>query len=165
MDLFILRHGEAGKRQPSSKDSDRSLTVTGKKEVEDIARFLKDLEVKFDYVITSPLTRAQQTAAALCKVMSIKKNKIEGWDELKPEGSKPSFYTRLSQLKRESSVLLVGHEPYLSSMISEIVSDSKAARINLKKAGLAKIHIISLVPDVKGELAWLLTPKVMKATK
>ena len=46
MDLFILRHGEAGKRLSSSsgnKDSARPLTVTGHKEVADIAASLKDL--------------------------------------------------------------------------------------------------------------------------
>jgi len=39
MELFILRHGEAGKR-PSSGSSDfaRPLTITGKEEVTDIAK-------------------------------------------------------------------------------------------------------------------------------
>ena len=64
MELFVLRHGEAGKRSASgSKDFARPLTVTGQKEVADIAASLKDLGIKFDLIITSPLKRAHQTAA------------------------------------------------------------------------------------------------------
>ena len=50
MDLYILRHGEAGKRLSSSsgnKDFARPLTVTGQKEVADIAASLKDLIFSF----------------------------------------------------------------------------------------------------------------------
>jgi phosphohistidine phosphatase len=58
MDLYILRHGEAGKRLSSSsgnKDFARPLTVTGQKEVADIAASLKYLGIKFDLITTSPL--------------------------------------------------------------------------------------------------------------
>ena len=85
MELFILRHGEAGKRVSSgNKDSARPLTVTGQKEVADIAASLKDLGVKFDLIITSPLKRAHQTAAIVAKKLQNEK-KMEDWDELKPE--------------------------------------------------------------------------------
>jgi phosphohistidine phosphatase len=59
MDLFILRHGEAGKRlSPGRSDFDRPLTVVGKREVTDIAKSLKDFGVRFDLIITSTLERA-----------------------------------------------------------------------------------------------------------
>ena len=39
MELFLFRHGEAGKRlQSGSKDFDRPLTSTGQKEVESIMK-------------------------------------------------------------------------------------------------------------------------------
>ena len=64
MDLFILRHGEAGKRLSfGSSDFARPLTVRCKKEVTDIAKSLKDFGVKFDFIITSPFKRAHQTAS------------------------------------------------------------------------------------------------------
>jgi phosphohistidine phosphatase len=59
-------------------------------------------------------------------------------------------------------VLVVGHEPYLSTMVSEIVFDSGNGRIVMKKAGLAKITVASFQPKIKGELRWLLTPKHLK---
>jgi len=46
-------------------------------------------------------------------------------------------------------------------MISEAISQS-GCRINLKKAGMARIRVISTLPKIKGELRWLLTPKHLK---
>jgi phosphohistidine phosphatase len=163
MDLFILRHGEAGKRIASGdKDSERPLTVAGQKEVADISKSLQDLGIKFDFIITSPLKRAHQTAAIVAKAFKNEK-KIKDWTELSPEGDRLELYRKLSQFKEPSSVLVVGHEPYLSEIISEIICDGKIGHIVLKKAGLAKIRIISsAAPKMQGELRWLLTPRHMK---
>jgi phosphohistidine phosphatase len=163
VELYILRHGEAGKRIPSgSKDSGRPLTVAGQEEVVEVARALDRLGVRFDFVATSPLKRARQTAGAVAKVLKVKKGNLEEWNELKPEGGRAELYRKLSQFKPESSVLVVGHEPYLSTMVSEIVFDGGNGRIVMKKAGLAKITVASFQPKIKGELRWLLTPKHFK---
>jgi phosphohistidine phosphatase len=163
VELYILRHGEAGKRIPSgSKDSERPLTVAGQEEIMEVAKALDRLGVEFDFVATSPLKRARQTAEAVAMVFKVKKGSLEEWGELKPEGRRGELYHKLSQFKPESSVLVVGHEPYLSTMISEIVFDGGAGRIVLKKAGLAKITMTAFHPKIKGELRWLLTPKHLK---
>jgi phosphohistidine phosphatase len=163
MELYILRHGEAGKRQSvGSKDSERALTVTGEQEVEKIAEALQELGVTFDFVATSPLKRAYQTAEVVARALKVKKGRMEGWSELKPEGKRPELYRRLSQFKQGSSILVVGHEPYLSTMIGEIVFGNSAGNIILKKSGLARIGITSFRPNIKGELRWLLTPKLLK---
>jgi len=91
-----------------------------------------------------------------------KQKSLEVWDELKPEAEMTELFGRLSKLKRESSILLVGHEPYLSRMISELISGGKGGRILLKKAGMAKVAIDSLAPKPSGELRWLLTPRQIK---
>lgn len=158
-----MRHGEAGKRLPAnSKDSERSLTVSGEEEVQEIAKAIAKLNVNLDFVATSPLKRAIQTAAVVARVLKIRKGSVEEWNELKPEGSRPELYRKLSQFKQESSILVVGHEPYLSTMVSEIVFGSGSGAIVLKKAGLAKIALTSLQPKVRGELRWLLTPRHLK---
>lgn len=168
MDLFILRHGEAGKRLPSgNSDFDRPLTITGKREVTDITKSLKDFGVKFNFIITSPLKRAHQTASLVAMAFN-SENKIEKWDELKPDGNRRDLYRKLSQrFKQDSSILIVGHEPYLSSLISEVMFEgdrmsTAGGRIVLKKAGLAKVRITPSHQTIQGELRWLLTPKHLK---
>jgi len=160
MDLLVLRHGEAGKRSPQPGDSKRTLTAEGRQEIIDLSNGLKSLEVKLDYILTSPLLRAKNTAEIVAKSFKYK-GKIEELDSLKPEGSRLEFYSALSKLKQDSVVLVVGHEPYLSEMIGEAISGSDC-RINLKKAGLARIRVLSTLPKLKGDLRWLITPKLLK---
>jgi phosphohistidine phosphatase len=60
------------------------------------------------------------------------------WDELRPEGNRIELYRKLSSeqlFRQESDVLVVGHEPYLSSLISEIISDGSASSHVVLKAG------------------------------
>jgi len=160
MDLLILRHGEAGRHSLAPGDSKRSLTSEGQQEIADLSNGLKSLGIKLDRVFTSPLLRAKQTAEIVTKSLKYK-GKIEEIISLKPEGNRLEFYSVLSKLKQDSVVLVVGHEPYLSTMISEAISQS-GCRINLKKAGMARIRVISTLPKIKGELKWLLTPKHLK---
>jgi phosphohistidine phosphatase len=164
VELYILRHGEAGKRLAAGgKDSERPLTVTGEEEVKEIAGALAVLGVKLDFVAASPLVRASRTAEIVAKKLKIKKSKFELWDELKPEGSRQALYGRLARFKPGDSVMVVGHEPYLSSLICDLVLDGQGGgRIALKKAGLARVGVTTLRPKAKGELRWLLTPRHMK---
>jgi phosphohistidine phosphatase len=165
MDLFILRHGEADKSSNSS-DFGRLLTVEGTGDVTHLSEWLKDLDVNFDVIITSPLKRAHQTASIVAKTLNIE-NKLKDWDELRPESERKALYNKLSsgQFQKESTVLIVGHEPYLSTLISEIISltDETSSRIVLKKAGLARMKITSYSSQIiHGELEWLLNPQLMK---
>ena len=152
------------------KDTKRQLTVSGKKEVVEIAKSLKKLGVNFNVIISSPLTRAFQTAKIIAEEYNLTEQ-IEQSEDLKPNGSKDSLSNKLSKLSIDSVILIVGHEPYLSSMINDIISNSDTDRnynknhnnnIILKKAGLSRIKITSTVPKFKGELRWLLTPRILK---
>ena len=166
-----MRHGCAGNRlSDPMKDTKRQLTVSGKKEVVEIAKSLKKLGVNFNVIISSPLTRAFQTAKIIAKEYNLTEQ-IEQSEELKPNGSKDYLSNKLSKLNIDSVILIVGHEPYLSSMINDIISNNADTDRNyntnhnnivLKKAGLSRIKITSTVPKLKGELRWLLTPRILK---
>jgi phosphohistidine phosphatase len=160
MDLLVLRHGEAGTRSNLEGDFKRLLTAEGKQEILEISNGLKTLDIELNHVITSPLLRAKQTAEIVAKSLKYK-GKIKELDSLKPEGNKLELYSVLSEFKQDSTVLAVGHEPYLSEMISDAISQS-GCRIDLKKGGLARMRILSTLPKIRGELRWLLTPKHLK---
>lgn len=143
------------------KDAERSLTVAGRREMEEIAESLLTLGLRFDAIFTSPLKRAYETAAIVSKTFK-SLDRLEQWDELRPEGKRPDLYRKLAKFKQESNVLLVGHEPYLGTMIGELVSGNSNSHITLKKGGLAKVRITSFLPKASGELRWLLTPKQIR---
>ncbi len=159
IDLFVLRHGEAGNRMTvAEKDSERPLTPEGRAEMQKTAKSLKALGLQTDRIYTSPLRRARETAEIVAKVLKIPT--LEEWDELKPDGSKAALYRKLARVEQNSRLILVGHEPYLTSMIGEIIGTT-SAKIVLKKGGVGKVRITSFTPRISGELRWLLTPKLI----
>ena len=168
LDLYLLRHGDSGKRMAVAagvNTGDAPLTIVGREEIAIIARSVKALNLRISAIVTSPLKRAVQTAKIIAKVLAIE-NRISIWNDLVPEGNRSKLYNRLNQYTRDSSVLMIGHEPYLSNMMYDMIFQknrvNQLGRISLKKAGLAKIRVISLTPNISGELRWLLTPRILK---
>jgi len=140
------------------EDSERPLTPDGRAEMQKIAKSLKSIGLQTKQIYTSPLKRARETAEITAKILNIPT--LEEWDELKPDGSKVALYRKLERLEQNSRPILVGHEPYLTSMIGEIIG-TKSPKIVLKKGGVGKVRITSFTPRISGELRWLLTPKIM----
>ena len=124
-----------------------------------------------------------QTAKIISSTFKMKGN-IVNCDELLPEGNSLELYNRLQQFALESSILVVGHEPYLTNIIDDVISQQRSKgspgrsvtnrtkvkevtrrerNIVVKKGGLAKIRIISTTPELRGELRWLLTPRILKS--
>jgi phosphohistidine phosphatase len=166
MNIYLLRHGEAGKTLPAAaKDTERALTAAGRQEIEDIGKAIASLGFEFDVVVSSPLKRAMETATIVNKALK-RKATVEEWSELAPEGDRNAFYQRLGKLRPGSEVLCVGHEPYLTTAIGEITGRGSDAslgfRISLKKGGLAKLSVTGHSPRITGELRWLLTPKQIR---
>jgi phosphohistidine phosphatase len=164
MELFILRHGEAGQRSSSlAGDRKRTLTSSGKVEISEISKALKIIGLKFDLVITSPLKRAYDTAMIVSDVFNID-NKVQVWNELAPEGRKTDVYRKISQLREEYVVLMVGHQPLLGEMANDMIHKGKSSPCNLllKKGGLLRIRLITKNNVPRGELRWLITPRILK---
>ena len=169
MELYLLRHGDAGRSRAiaAGQDSgDLPLTIAGREEIALVARSVRMLNLKISAIVTSPLKRAVQTAKIIARVLAIEK-RISIWNELLPEGDRSKLYNKLNQYTRESTILMIGHEPYLSNIMYDMIFQKNRvnhlARINLKKAGLARIRVISLTPNTTGELRWLLTPRILKS--
>lgn len=160
MDLFILRHGKAGQSSDRQHDSDRTLTGDGKDEIKKVARWMKSKKYRFDGIATSPLKRAHETAVIVVRLLG-EEDRLTIWDELAPGGNPDKVFYRASQYGEEATVLIVGHEPALSMLISRIISGDDNASIVLSKGGLAKIRNCSFKKQPSGELQWLLTPTQM----
>ena len=166
MEVYLLRHGEAGTRVPiPGKDTERALTVAGREEVEEVGEGMGALKLKFDVIATSPLKRAKESAEIVAKALKQKKSTVEEWPELRPEADRTTFYKRLGRLKPGSTVLCVGHEPYLSTALGEITGAGEGTphiRVVMKKAGLARLTVTGFSPKITGELRWLLTPRLLR---
>ena len=128
MELYLLRHGEqvkgAGLSHSSKVSNPNSgLTEIGRNEITRIAKSIKRFNTTFDVILTSPLNSAMQTAKIISNTFKMK-YKIVICEELVPEGNKLKLYNRLHQFPSESSIFMVGHEPYLTNIIDGIISQA-----------------------------------------
>jgi phosphohistidine phosphatase len=164
MDIFVLRHGKAGQSSDNPDDSKRTLTADGKDEIRKIGKWMRQKKLKFEVIATSPLTRAYETAEIIARSLD-KKDRLTVWEELAPGGDLDSICYQAAQSGEDASVLVVGHEPMLSMLISRIISGDNSASVILTKGGLAKISNYSFDKQPSGDLQWLLTPKQMMEMK
>lgn len=154
MILVFLRHGVAEDKGPPEDDAKRRLTEDGRREVRRVAKGLATMELGYSACLTSPLVRARETAEEACDVLGIGEVRLE--EALRPDGRWQALRGALESFGNDAVILLVGHEPSMSSFIAASL-DSPGARIEMKKAGVARVDLDS--PGSPGELKFLLRPK------
>jgi len=162
--LYILRHGIAV--EPGTPgyaaDSDRPLLPKGERKLLKIAKAMQGLELSFDLILSSTYLRARQTAQIIAAASKPKK-RVELSDLLTPGGSPRKLIDWLDRFKpAPDQVLLVGHEPYLSGLISMLTSGQSDLAITMKKGGLCKLSAERLQYGRCAVLDWLLTPRQME---
>ena len=159
--LYILRHAIAAQRAVGglTKDSDRPLTAEGRQKLRRVARAMVRLELDIDLIVSSPFVRARQTAEIAADALRLRE-KLQYSEHLTPQGKHEDLITCLKHLDpAPDSVLLVGHEPYLSGLVSLLVGGTRGLSITLKKASLCKLTVTGLALGRCAILEWLLTPK------
>lgn len=163
MNLYILRHGLAEELDPRrfAKDSERPLTSKGERKMWKIAEAIEALGISFELILFSPYVRARQTAEIVADALGVGK-RLEPSDSLTPDGSVKDLLTSINARKpRCVEVLVVGHEPYLSELISLLVWGEVGCSVLMKKGGLCKLSTDHLEAGRCATLEWLLTPKQM----
>ncbi len=147
MEIYILRHGIAVDRGSPGfkKDSDRPLTKEGEEKMHQIADTMLAMGLKFDLILSSPYTRAEQTAQIVADTLD---HEVTFTKSLAPDANALELIAEIND-EKPHSVLLVGHEPDLSRLISVLVCGTSDSSFELKKGGLCKLTaetITSITP-------------------
>ena len=163
MEIYILRNGIAIERGTAGykKDSDRPLTKEGQEKTQQIAEAMLAMDLKFDLILSSPYERAARTAQIVADELG---EDVTFTNFLEPEGNPLALIGQINNEKPQR-VLLVGHEPDLSRLISLLISGGTDATIELKKGGICKVTADKLSFGQCGTLNWLLTPKQLRALR
>ena len=159
--LYLLRHGIAEDHGSRASDAERELTDEGKVKTRAALTAAKKMKlVAPELVIASPLIRAQQTAQIALEVFA-KDAAIETSDAIRPMSDITEAMALIAdRAKTYGSIMLVGHDPHLSSFGSALLGSS-AIVLEMKKAALAKFEISRFdVPRMRGQLLALLPPKI-----
>ncbi|MGD0812432.1 MAG: phosphohistidine phosphatase SixA [Verrucomicrobiota bacterium] len=159
MNLFLLRHAKACARGPKwQPDDTRPLTRDGEKKMFNVARGIQSLDVSIDLIVTSPYLRAFRTAEILGEVFESKKlfetrNLIA---EAEPKEVIDEINENFSEL---ADIVLVGHEPFMTRLISVLLSGREDLSIELRKGGFCKLSVKKLSFGRCACLEWLMTPR------
>lgn len=151
MKLYLLRHGRADWPNWNRPDDERPLTKEGRREVACVAKFLTRFDIE-PVILTSPLPRARETAQIAGRYLKVKV-RIE-------PGLRPGFdakkLRRIINTLSDKSLMIVGHEPDFTRTIFQLTGGNT----KMAKSGVA---FIELEPGLmKGELRWLIPPKIAK---
>jgi phosphohistidine phosphatase len=138
-ELYLLRHGIAVDPVSSGMPDDaRPLTEKGIKRMREIARGLHALNLDLESIVASPLVRAKTTAEIVADALG-SSVRLETSNVL-ATGSDPATIERWLLGRAEKRLMLVGHNPTLSDLVSLLVLGARKSPIcELKKGGIAAL--------------------------
>jgi phosphohistidine phosphatase len=157
-ELFLLRHAKSVTGDPDLRDFDRPLSEPGKKEAQRIGKYIKQQDLDFALLLSSPAVQARETAELVLKsaqlVVEVR------YDPLIYEAGAKQLLAVISHVEDEwNSVLLVGHNPGIEELLhlltdrSEHMSTASLARVNVEADGWR------VSGEGKSSLEWLVTQK------
>lgn len=152
MRLYLVRHATA---QSDHLDPRRPLSERGRQEVEKVAAFLREKNLKIGVLWHSTKLRAIQTAEILASALQID-NGVLPREGLSPND--PIDPMQKEIVFGQSDLMIVGHLPFVSLMASRLLTgDSGSDIISFYAA---------TVVCLEGEgdnwrLAWMITPALL----
>ena len=121
-----------------------------------------ELDVVIDFVLTSPLVRARETATLLAAGLEAEAG--AGRDRsarARRPSLRPSIEAIKSHAKRHRRLALVGHEPDLGELAARLLG--ARGGVEFKKGAVCLIDVDGATPGGPGTLRWLLPPKALRA--
>jgi phosphohistidine phosphatase len=160
-ELYILRHGIAvDPGTPGISDDERPLTAKGEKRMRQIGRGLRALDLKIERIVTSPLVRARATAEIVARELDLR-NHLETANVLQT-GSSAAAIKRWLRGRPEERLMIVGHNPTLSDLVSLLVIGSEHPLVcDLKKGGIAALALAAAGADLY-HVAWIAPPRMLR---
>jgi phosphohistidine phosphatase len=165
MELLVVRHGIACERNARRwpDDGERPLSPEGVTRTRRAAAGLKRIAPRPARVLTSPLQRAEQTAAILTE--------FAGWPKasacpLLLPCSSPQALLALLARGRDQLVAVVGHQPDVGRLLAtSLPGHAGSAAFEFRKMGVALVGFHGAARAGQGELRWLVPPRLLRAAR
>jgi phosphohistidine phosphatase len=164
MRVLVVRHGAAEDKDKFARtgksDDLRPLTPAGKREMREIARGIREIVSTIDALLTSPLVRAGQTAEIVGEEYDSDPVKVE-W--LRPEAPYDEFARWARANGGRETIVIVGHEPHLSGLVSWLLAGAERSFVELKKGAACLLDIEHDAGSDSATLVWSMAPKHLRA--
>jgi phosphohistidine phosphatase len=158
------------KRPNPSLDRKRPLDKEGKRHCLQLAHVLNAMKLQFDLIVSSPLKRSMQTASLVGTEMGYEAQ-ILASAALAPDAAFTQFQKLLRECAEFENVLLVGHNPNLTSFVASLLTPpairpamasdgrSSVVPVRLRKGSIARLN----VDRGPATLQWLLDQRTIRA--
>jgi len=161
--LLIMRHAKSDYPPDVADDFDRPLNKRGRKDVPRMARLLRAFGPLPDCILSSPAARARQTAEGMASGLDLSEKSLLFDQRLYLAGSEALIQTIGELPDPGATALVIGHNPGLEQWLGQICG----CRARLPTAGLAALRLDipcwSEIQRVRGQLQWLVIPRLVKA--
>ncbi len=157
--LYLIRHADAG--DPSEwigPDAERPLSGKGVKQAARLAATMLAAETAIDEIRHSPARRCAETAAVLSAVLEVP----AASDERLADGPALPQLARMMEQKGVARIALVGHEPNLSRLLTELTG---VQGVVVEKGALIRIDLPTGVAAGAGRLVTIAPPSLFRAPK
>ncbi|MBZ0301069.1 MAG: phosphohistidine phosphatase SixA [Anaerolineae bacterium] len=156
MKLYLVRHGKAEPADGKIDDHDRPLTADGAARLETTAAVIARLNLKPDHIYSSPRVRARQTAEIIARALH---KDVEILEAVDFDFSVQAVQVVTKDLGPDAEIMFVGHNPSMEQVVQMLTG----ANVMMKVGSLARIDIDLPQEPLRGQLTWLLAPKVFDA--
>ncbi|MCK4460189.1 MAG: phosphohistidine phosphatase SixA [candidate division Zixibacteria bacterium] len=154
MNLYLVQHALA---MPETEDIQRPLSKRGLNETIRIAGFLSmQANLRVSRILYSGKLRTQQTAEILAEGIE-PEGGVSAADGLKPMDDPAIWIDRLTA--EEKDIMLVGHLPHLSRLVSRLVCKDEATTVvAFRNAGVVALGR----DDINAwSVSWIITPQLL----
>jgi phosphohistidine phosphatase len=114
--LFLVRHAKSSWNEPGLPDKDRPLNDRGKRDAPKMGERLAKQDVKPDFILSSPASRALKTARIIAKRLDYKLKDILVDDRLYAAEADDLLHVIRELGDKPKSVMLIGHNPELTEL-------------------------------------------------
>jgi phosphohistidine phosphatase len=157
MRLYLLRHAEA--EVEAASDRARRLTPKGKDQAERVGKFCREQGIEPAMILSSPVTRALQTAKAVAGQLPGAELAEVSWAAC---GMDPwTAMEELSAFAKLPTVMLVGHQPDLGALASVLLGMDNVQALHVRKALLMAIDAPHGIGERRGVLQFFVPVKLM----
>ena len=160
--LLLVRHADAGDRDPDRwpDDRNRPLTDKGRKSQRRLSRALGELQLAPTHVLTSPWARAAQTAEILVGELGLSQPAVP-CAALAAPPDLSRLGADIGDPGPDAIVALVGHSPWIEELAALLLTGQAAGlRLDYPKSGVMGIDLEKPAPAA-GELRFFLRPKMV----
>lgn len=138
--LYLMRHAEASWMESGQRDFERRLNARGKRDALKMGKRLKARNILPDLILSSPAQRASQTTGLIATGLGIPVDAIV-FHKTIYEAAVSDLLDIIHSLEdRYASAMLVGHNPAMTWLISQLADEHIA---NAPTGSVATIRISS----------------------